>query len=153
MINSASPFGGFKHFMNGTTTNPYNPNNTIIPGIVLLHKQHSPILIFIDDNTPAHLSLIIRERLLETRVPWLVWPALSPDLNPVENLWDHQSFCVDAFTSESQWPKDCLSKRTGSHTSGDKMTTCEQMSLSSCKWCSWAHNMLLRRFLLWHTHH
>ncbi len=33
--------------------------------------------------------------LLEAGVPQIEWPALSPDLNPIENLWDQLSRCVD----------------------------------------------------------
>uniref|UniRef100_A0A673MIV3 Tc1-like transposase DDE domain-containing protein n=1 Tax=Sinocyclocheilus rhinocerous TaxID=307959 RepID=A0A673MIV3_9TELE len=50
-----------------------------------LHEQHRPDFIFMDDNAPAHRGRIIRERLLEAGVPRMEWPALSPDLNPIEN--------------------------------------------------------------------
>lgn len=49
-----------------------------------------------DDNAPAHRGCINREWLLKTGVPHMEWPALSPDLNPIENLWDKASFCVEA---------------------------------------------------------
>ena len=76
------------HFVNGTVTNPYYLNNIINPVIVPLHEQHRPNFIFMYDNAPAHSGRIIRERLLETGVPQMEWPALFPDLNPIENLWD-----------------------------------------------------------------
>ena len=41
-----------------------------------------------DDNAPAHRGRIIRER-----------PALSPDLNPIETLWDQLSRRVEARNS------------------------------------------------------
>ncbi len=56
-----------------------------------LHEQHRPDFIFMDDNAPAPRGHIIRERLLEARVPQMEWPALSSDLNPTENLWDQLS--------------------------------------------------------------
>jgi len=76
------------HFVNGTVTSPYYLNNIIYPVIVPLHEQHRPNFIIMDDNATAHRGRTIRERLLETRVPQMEWHALSPDLNPIENLWD-----------------------------------------------------------------
>ena len=67
------------HFVNGTVTSPYYLNN-INSVTVPLHEQHRPIFIFMDDNAPAHRGRIIREWLLETGVPQMEWPALSPEL-------------------------------------------------------------------------
>ncbi|KAI3356994.1 hypothetical protein L3Q82_003627 [Scortum barcoo] len=75
------------HFVNGTVTSPYYLNNIINPVIVPLNEQHSPNFIFMDDNAPAHRGRISREWLLETGVPRMEWPALSPNLNPIENLF------------------------------------------------------------------
>uniref|UniRef100_A0A8C1X2F4 Tc1-like transposase DDE domain-containing protein n=1 Tax=Cyprinus carpio TaxID=7962 RepID=A0A8C1X2F4_CYPCA len=33
--------------------------------------------------------------MLEAGVPQMEWPALSPDRNPIENLWDQLSRCVE----------------------------------------------------------
>ena len=55
-----------------------------------------------EDNAPAHQSCIIRERLLETGVPQMEWPTLSPDLNPIENQWDQLSRRVAARNSVHQ---------------------------------------------------
>uniref|UniRef100_A0A3B4BWB2 Tc1-like transposase DDE domain-containing protein n=1 Tax=Pygocentrus nattereri TaxID=42514 RepID=A0A3B4BWB2_PYGNA len=55
-----------------------------------------------DDDASAHRGCIIRERLLETGVPQMERPALSPDLNPIENLWDQPSRRVEARISVPQ---------------------------------------------------
>ncbi len=90
------------HLVNGTVTSQYYLNNIINPVIVPLHEQHRPDFIFMDDNAPAHRGCIIRERLLEAGVPQTEWPALFPDLNPIENLWDQWSHRVEGHNPAAQ---------------------------------------------------
>ena len=43
---------------------------------------------YMQDNARPHVSSFAKKFFKRNEIPLLEWPPTSPDLNPIENLWD-----------------------------------------------------------------
>ena len=76
------------HICQGNVTGLYCRDNVTEPIAVPYFCRHGNAIIFQDDNARAHRGRIFQDHLQFRRINTLPRSAKSPDLSPVEHLWD-----------------------------------------------------------------
>ena len=72
--------------LNGTLTGRRYINEVLQPVVLPFVQQHHVVLQ--DDNGKPHRARIEQQFLQQNNVDHLDWPARSPDLSPIEYVWD-----------------------------------------------------------------
>lgn len=73
-------------FIDGNLTAVRYRDNVLTQVVLPFVRRHN--VVFQQDNARAHVARICIDYLVANNVNVLPWPAYSPDLSPIEHLWD-----------------------------------------------------------------
>lgn len=82
--------------------------NIIIPIVYPLRNEIGENFIFQDDNARPHRTRRVQVALDEGNIERMIWPANSPDMNPVEQMWDYVKRAILKRNNPPQTTRDLI---------------------------------------------
>ncbi|GFS62658.1 transposable element Tcb1 transposase [Trichonephila clavipes] len=73
---------------NGTMTGQRYIDEVLLPHVRFFRGAVGDKFVFMNDKATCHRTLTVQDCLDSEGIQRLVWPVRSPDLIPIENVWD-----------------------------------------------------------------
>ncbi|GFU50891.1 transposable element Tcb1 transposase [Trichonephila clavipes] len=94
----------------GGTLNSQRCISEVLESFVLPYLQGLATAVFQQDNARSHVARIVQRFSVNYQIEFLPWPARSPDLSPIENMWSMVAqrltqITPPAATSDQLWQR------------------------------------------------
>ncbi|GFW23083.1 transposable element Tc3 transposase [Trichonephila clavipes] len=76
----------------------------VLEPVVLPYLQGLATAIFQQDNARPHMARIVQRFFINPQIELLPWPARSPDLSPIENMWSMAAQQLTQITPPAATP-------------------------------------------------
>ncbi|GFX92257.1 transposable element Tcb2 transposase [Trichonephila clavipes] len=100
---------------NGTMTGQRYIDEVLLSHVPIFRSAVGDKFVFMDDNAICHRTLAVHDCLDSKGIQRLVWPARSPDLNPIKMvgmLWGGK-LLVETILRQTRTPSSVHSQRNG----------------------------------------
>jgi transposase len=85
------------HGAGGLTSQRYIDH--VLDPVVVPYLAENPPSILMQDNARPHTARLTRGFLDDHNIEVLPWPAISPDMNPIEHVWDYIGRQINSDTT------------------------------------------------------
>ena len=82
----------------------------ILEPVVAPYINDNNLTMFMQDNARPHTARVTTAFLNDNNIDVLPWPAQSPDMNPIEHVWDHIGRQVYRTTTTRQQLRQASTK-------------------------------------------
>ena len=93
-------------FETGSVNSKRYRDEVLEPHVRLFRGAVGPDFIFMDDNAPCHRAVLVDDFLETENIQRMTWPPNSPDLNPIEHVWDMLGRQLAALAWETAQTRD-----------------------------------------------